>query len=65
MSYQFHVKGNIIFGIGAVEQLSGLIQKYDMKNVMVVYDKGGGKSSRNCRKNYWAGGTVRRRYHCI
>lgn len=40
MSYQFHVKGNIIFGIGAVEQLSGLIQKYDMKNVMVVYDKG-------------------------
>lgn len=42
MSYQFHVKGNIIFGIGAVEQLSGLIQKYDMKNVMVVYDKGGG-----------------------
>lgn len=40
MSYQFHVKSNIIFGMGAVEELYGLIHKYDMKNVLVVYDQG-------------------------
>ena len=40
MSYNFFVKSNIIFGRGAEEKLTGLIQGYGLKNVMVVYDQG-------------------------
>ena len=40
MSYNFFVKSNIIFGRGAEEKLTGLIQGYGLKNVIVVYDQG-------------------------
>ncbi|MCD8020018.1 MAG: iron-containing alcohol dehydrogenase [Clostridiales bacterium] len=40
MSFNFFVKSNITFGRGAVEKLPELIQGYDMKHLMIVYDSG-------------------------
>lgn len=40
MSFDYFVKSNIVFGIGAIEKLPELIRRYDMKHVMVVYDPG-------------------------
>lgn len=40
MSYNFFVKSNITFGRGAVEQLAELLKRYEIKNLMVVYDGG-------------------------
>lgn len=40
MSYNFFVKSNINFGIGAISVLPELLQKYGLRKVMVVYDGG-------------------------
>lgn len=40
MSYNFFVKSNINFGIGAVSVLPELLLKYGLKKIMVVYDGG-------------------------
>lgn len=40
MSFRFFVKSNVTFGRGAVEALPEMIKRYDMKNLMVVYDSG-------------------------
>ena len=40
MSYNFFVHSNIIFGKGAITELPQVIQRHDLKNVMVIYDQG-------------------------
>lgn len=40
MGYNFYVKSNINFGIGAISVLPELLQKYGLSKVMVVYDGG-------------------------
>ncbi len=40
MSYNFFVKSNIHFGIGAVSVLPELLGKYELNKVMLVYDGG-------------------------
>lgn len=40
MSYSFVVKSNINFGIGAVSVLPGLLGKYELSKIMLVYDGG-------------------------
>lgn len=40
LSYNFFIKSDITFGKGAVEKLPELIRKYNLKNVMMVYDAG-------------------------
>ena len=40
MSFNFFVKSNITFGRGAVEKLPEIINRYGLKNIMVVYDSG-------------------------
>ena len=40
MSFNFWVKSNITFGRGAVEKLPEIINRYGLKNIMVVYDSG-------------------------
>ena len=40
MSYNFFVSSNINFGRGALADLSGLIGRYQMDSVMIVYDGG-------------------------
>lgn len=40
MSFNFFVKSNITFGRGAVEKLPEIINRYGLKNIMVVYDGG-------------------------
>lgn len=40
MSFNFFVSSNINFGRGALADLSGIIKKYDMRSVMIVYDGG-------------------------
>lgn len=40
MSFNFGVKSNITFGRGAVEKLPEIINRYGLKNIMVVYDSG-------------------------
>lgn len=40
MNFNFFVKSNIVFGRGAVAELSKMILGYGLKNVMVVYDAG-------------------------
>ena len=40
MSYNFFVSSNINFGRGALADLSNIINRYNMKSVMIVYDGG-------------------------
>lgn len=40
MSFNFFVKSNIVFGRGSVNKLPGMIKKYGLKNIMIVYDQG-------------------------
>lgn len=40
MSYNFFVKSNIHFGIGAVSVLPEMLQKYELSKIMIVYDAG-------------------------
>ena len=40
MSFNFWIKSNITFGRGAVEKLPEIINRYGLKNIMVVYDSG-------------------------
>lgn len=40
MSFNFFVKSNITFGRGAVEKLPELLKRYEIKNLMIVYDGG-------------------------
>ncbi len=40
MSFNFFVKSNIVFGRSSVNKLPGMIKKYGLKNIMIVYDQG-------------------------
>lgn len=40
MSFRFFVQSNITFGRGAADELPGIIERYDLKRLMVVYDSG-------------------------
>lgn len=40
MSYNFFVKSNIHFGIGAVSVLPEMLRKYGLSKIMIVYDAG-------------------------
>ncbi len=40
MSYNFFVKTNLQFGLGAADSLPGIIDGYGLKKVMIVYDGG-------------------------
>ena len=40
MSYNFFIKTNLQFGVGAADALPGIIDSYGLKKVMVVYDGG-------------------------
>ncbi len=40
MSFNFFVKSNIVFGRSSVNKLPGMIKKYGLKNIMIVYDHG-------------------------
>ena len=40
MSYNFFVKSNIDFGRGALGDLAQILQGYQMKSAMIVYDGG-------------------------
>ena len=40
MASEFFVKSNVVFGKDAVKKLPDIINEYEAKNVMVVYDAG-------------------------
>ena len=40
MSYNFFIKTNLQFGIGAADALPGMIDSYGLRKVMIVYDSG-------------------------